>query len=860
MTISLAPTLRFAWRSLSGHYGQLALTIIALAAGVALVCAMDLANRAVRDAFTDVFDTMAGRVSLEIDASDGGFFPEEETARVAEVPGVEFAVPVVTATAFVADDSGELLSVLGVDVTNESAVRAYATTHDDTALVDDPLIFLSQPDSIAVPRRLADRRGLGLGSTLPLETPSGRRTFTIRGLLDAEGIGRVYGGSLVVMDVWAAEVAFTKPGFITRVDVVVPPDHDREVVRTAIASALPAGLRVDTPAQRKTDFQRAIRSVHVLLDGIAATSLFAALLVIFGRLSTVFEGREWQLGAMRALGVPRAGVWRVLMAETAILATVGVFVGLPAGVALGRLLLPIVAATTAVNYRLVAPAAAWSVRPISLVLAAALGFLCAFLAAAFPARRAARQAAIETIRGRGTETGASATQAFWLLRGAIAVVIVGAIFLQRALGNPAYGMIATGLLVVATGLAAGPLVQLASRWLLPSLGDAGGPVVRFAASTVANATRRTSFMAAALGIGLGAALWLTTVARSFERSLVDALSHVITADLIVGSANIVGGREPVPIDERILGEIARVSGVDAVASWRIRDWEYAGGPIAIDSFDPEYFRRSDLGQWTLVGTHEPHPWEQVAGGSAAVVSTSFATNLGVRVGDVLSIDTPTGPLQVRVVGTTVAFTSPRGTLFLSRDVYRRAWNDSQITQALVKLAPGTSREVARVAIQRALGHAYRLEILSAADLLDFWIEQVRRGFAAMPVMAGLVLLIVLIGLTDALLASVSERTREIGALRALGLGRRHVIRMIVLEALLTGAVGIVLAVALGLALGLLWVDGTFPLLLGWALGFYFPGWQLAVVALLTGVLCGMAGLIPAVRATRIAPAEALRYE
>jgi putative ABC transport system permease protein len=858
--VTTGPTFRFAWCGLRAQYGQLALTIVALATGVALVCAMDIANRAVRDAFTDVLDTMAGRVSLEIAASDGGFFAEDEAARLAHVPGVELAVPIVTATAFVADDSGELLNVLGVDVANESAVRAYATTHDDAGLVDDPLVFLSQPDSIAVPRRFADRRGLALGSTLALETPSGRRTFTVRGLLEAEGVGLVYGGSLVVMDVWAAQAAFTKPGLITRVDVVVPADHDRDAVRAAIAAILPAGLRVDSPTQRKADFQRAIRSMHVLLDAIAATSLFAGLLVIVGRLSTVFERREWQLGAMRALGVTRAGVWAVLMAETAILAAIGVAIGLPAGVALGRVLLPIVAATTAVNYRLVAPAAVWSVRPVSLALATALGFLCAFVAAAFPARRAARRAAIETIRSRGTEMGARATRTFWVVRGTVVGMVVAAVLLQRALGNPAYGMAASALLVVATGLAATPLVWLASRWVLPLLGDAAGPVVHFAASTVASATRRTSFMAAALGIGLGSALWLTTVARSFERSLVDALSHVITADLIVGSANVVGGREPVPIDEGIVPELARVSGVDTVVSWRVRDWEYAGGPIAIDSFDPEYFRRSDLGQWTLVGGHDPDPWEEVARGSGAVVSSSFATNVGVGVGDVLSLETPTGPLAARVAGITVAFTSPRGTLFLSRDVYRRAWNDSQITQALVKLTPGTSRDVARAAIERTLGHAYRLEILSASDLLHFWIEQVRRGFAATPVLAGLVLLVVLIGLTDALVASVAERTREIGALRALGLGRRHVTQMVVFEALLTGTVGIVLAVGLGLALGLLWVDGTFPLLLGWALGFHFPGVQLAVVVILTMVLCAAAGALPAVRAGRLAPAEALRYE
>src|SRR5262249_51060356 len=158
-------------------------------------------------------------------------------------------------------------------------------------------------------------------------------------------------------------------------DVVVPPQQNLESVKAAVTAVLPPGLRVDPPAQRKADLQRAIRSMHVLLDAVAAMSLVAGILVILGRLSTVFERREWQLGAMRALGLSRMGVWRELMAETAILATAGVVVGLPLGIVLGRLLVPLVAATTAVNYRLVAPMAAWSVRPISLLIATALGLL-----------------------------------------------------------------------------------------------------------------------------------------------------------------------------------------------------------------------------------------------------------------------------------------------------------------------------------------------------------------------------------------------------------------------------------------------------------------------------------------------------
>src|SRR5262245_19509382 len=117
--------LRLPLRFLRGHRGRLALTVTALACGVALVCAIDLANRAVRFAFVEVIDTMAGRAALQVTAGADGLLPEELARTIEESPGVELAVPAVSAIAFTVDEQGELLTVHGIDVTNDGAVRTY---------------------------------------------------------------------------------------------------------------------------------------------------------------------------------------------------------------------------------------------------------------------------------------------------------------------------------------------------------------------------------------------------------------------------------------------------------------------------------------------------------------------------------------------------------------------------------------------------------------------------------------------------------------------------------------------------------------------------------------------------------------
>src|SRR6266403_1231057 len=127
-----ALSFRMPLRFLRGSAARWALTVIALACGVGLVCAIELVSGAVFQAFTEIVDTMAGRSALQVTGAEAGLFPEEIAAAVGAVPGVELAVPVVSAEAFTTDGSGEQLAVHGVDMTNDAAVRSYEPSGEDS--------------------------------------------------------------------------------------------------------------------------------------------------------------------------------------------------------------------------------------------------------------------------------------------------------------------------------------------------------------------------------------------------------------------------------------------------------------------------------------------------------------------------------------------------------------------------------------------------------------------------------------------------------------------------------------------------------------------------------------------------------
>jgi putative ABC transport system permease protein len=851
---------RMPLRFLRGNVPRLVLSVLALACGVALVCAIDLVNRAAFTAFAEIIDTMAGRAALQVSAGDSGFFPEELAETIGAVPGVELAVPVVTATAFTTDGSGELLTVHGVDVTSDDTVRVYAARDASGIELEDPLVFLNAPDSILLTRAFATRRGISEGDTLALQTPKGTQTFTVRGLLDAEGLARVYGGNLVVMDLYAAEIAFTEPGFVNRVDVVVDRGERVESIAAAVRDLLPSGMRVDTPAQRKADLHEVMRSLQAMLSGVGLIALVAAFLIAYNRLATVYEGRLWQLGVMSAVGVRPRALWWELVKESTLLGSAGVVVGIPLGIALGRLLLPVVASTAALNYKLVAPETALAVHPGSLLLATALGLGAALLAASVPAWQIARRAAVEALRSRGGEAPHRRTMVGAVVRGGVFLGVGTTLAAQWLTRSPEWGLAATALIAIALALSARPLVGVIVPALAPILRRLTGAGGRLAVSMVLSNQRRMGLTVATLGVGLGSVLWLATVAQSFERSVVDALGRAMRADLVVSSAHIASGFLEAPVSEQLVADLRRVPGVEEVAGWRALEWPHEGGPVGISAYDPVYFLDRGFGEWPLHGISLADPWEAVAGGEAVVVSTSFALNLQKGAGDIITLDTPTGPLSLPVAGITTDFVSPRGTVEISRDVFRHFWNDHQITRAFVRTTPGAAVQDVRAAIAQRFGHTYGLRVLSSGELLAYFSAQVRKAFAVIPILGALVLFVVLVGMADTLAASVMERNRDLGVMRAIGVRPGKVERMILVEGGLLAVLGLVLAGGGGTLLGYLWVHATFPYLLGWVLEFYAPYAEAAAAATVTLAACLLAALVPARRAARCNPIVALRHE
>jgi putative ABC transport system permease protein len=847
-----------ALRHFRADFGAMLLSVVAVALGVALVVAVESMNAAVLQGFLDTVDGVVGRASLNVTAGEGLTFSEELVEKVAAVPGVALAVPLVRAVTFPDDGSGEILTVHGVDLTRDADGRLYHRANTAKAVIPDALQFLNTPESIVLGREFADRRGLARGDNLDLVTPAGVKRFTVRGLLDPEGLARTLRGRLVVMDLYAAELAFTADGQINQIDVVVDGTANLNATKAAIASVLPAGLPVEEPARRKDLIRRSVAGFQAMLTGFGLLTVLAGFVICYSRLGAIAAARTWEVGLLRAVGLRRTAVFTEIIKENLLVGLMGTSLGIPLGLAIAHVGIPYLAITTALNFRLPAPAVEPRVDLGVIALGVASGLGAAVLATLAPALHLARTKPVTALTLRGRDVPPTTPPLRWSVRLALAAIIVLLIVAQRTFGLAALGVMTTGLIVATAAVSVAPLVRLGSTVLAALWTRVFGPAGRLAVHHVRQQPQRSALTVTTLGLGLGAVLLFGMLGWSFEQTLVARLLASERSDMVISSAFVSGGYRTAPLAEGLLPELRAVAGVALAAGEQSKDIAYGGGTVVLAACDAACFVDGRIYEWPLESGALPDALARVARGDAVLLTTSFARQFGVRPGEAIELSAPNGWLVLTVAG--ISSGAPESAIWMSRDLYRSSWNDATIWTANLALEKGANYGEVERAIAAKLGTKYRLSIRSSAELIDYFAGEVRQAFGLQYLLGAITLLLVVIAIGDTLASGVLERTHELGMMRAVGLRRSHLFTMVMLEGAAIGMLGLVMATFTGLALGTFWVTTQFPALVGWDLDLHVPyGFAMGVLGL-SLPLCAAGSFLPALRAARRSAVEALRRE
>lgn len=832
---------RLAWRTLPARPLRTALTVVGVALGVAVLSAsltmgasLDAAiDRTVRDA--------VGSADLRVSA----FLERGLTAATVEAiratDGVAVVAPTIEHRTYLEPvlgrPLGSAVTVIGIDP------LPYQKLHPMELVTGQPLARTDDTSAI-ITESLAKSDGFSIGSQLAVLGVNAPVHLRVIGILAGTGPAASAGGRTVIIPIEIARTTFNLGG-VSRVDIGLAPGASATAVARAFADRLTTEPYIlASPADLAAGLRASTADFQATTALVAAIILFVGSFLIINTLSMTVGERAREVGLLRAAGATRAQVVRFVLAGAAALGVIGSLAGLLLGAGLGALMAGSVQALTGFS------AAVDGLSPASLALAFLVG-LCVTIAAAIePALRAARISPVEALRARLDLPTVRRGRLGWL-----AAVFVAVAVLALAVWPPAAGMVGAGRALAVYGvlLAATLASPFLLRPLARILGAALGAVLRLeerlARGSLNRDRNRAALTLGALVIGLAMIVALGWTAAAARERATAWLADVVPGDELVTSIR------PVRPDEGVAAALAAVKGVTSVSP--IATFDLAIRGIRVDAAAIVGADFLSDGRLTFIAGDRASALRALDTGGAVVLPAASAARLHVRLGDTLAIALGAGStLDLRVAGIVERSIPSNG-----GEAILVGWPDAggsigvggadAFAVRFASSAGSTARaELEKVAAGLALEANPLTRIQGAVS------DALGRVFGLFDALAIVAVLVAALGIVNTLAMGVVDRVREIGVLRAIGMTRRQVSRMVVVEAAILGLVGIVLGTLVGLAVGAILLAFT---------GGFTPGLALPWPSIWTAAVIGVAGSLiaayyPSRLASNVSIVQALKFE
>jgi len=835
--------IRTAIKGVLAHKLRLALTAVAIVMGVAFVAGTFVLTDTINSRFTTLFDDVYAGVDATVRPESSsmsdqiGSFDASIVEIVAEADGVDRVAPGAGGVAQIIDHAGDPIGGQGPPTVGSSWIDIPALT---AFRIDDGN---GRPPAgageVVIDVATSEGHSLLIGDVVDIETTTGSEPFEIVGLVSFGTEDNLAGATISVFELTEAQRLFGLEGRFTQIDVLAAEGVSPETLTASLTDVLPSELEAITGAQQTQEefdkFTEGLGFINTALLAFAAVAVFVGAFIIQNTFRIIVAQRTRELAMMRAIGAGRRQVVQMVLAEAVVVGLVASAIGVLAGVGFAQLLK---AGMDAMGFGM--PDGPLTIAGRTVVVGMVVGVVVTIMSALLPAAKASRVAPVaamrETTDGRRSLKTRALTGAAVTLFGAAGLAVGLATDNDNALMFVAAGSLAgfVGISILAP-LFARPISALLGK---PLPGIAG----RLARGNTARQPRRTAATASALMVGIALVAFVSIFGASIKASVSDTLEGAFPADLALQSTNFNAG-----VSDTALDALAALDEVEVVSALNAGPAEVEGQSIMALAVDPNTID-------AVYSSGASIPMDELSDG-VLVRSDTLESNAWT-VGDRIDITYPSNETVSTVIAGTFddqAFSA----YLISTDTYQAHYPDTAAFMAFVDLADGVELETGLTAVEEAVAAFPSINVNTRSDQIEQAEAQIDQMLGLFSALLGLAVIIAVIGIANTLAMSVVERTREIGLLRAVGMDRRTVRRMVRWESVITALFGAILGIGVGVVLG--WA--TVASLADQGLGaFTLPGGQLAawiIVAALAGVIAAVG---PARKAGRMRILDAIAYE
>ncbi len=837
-------------KNLAHRKGRSILTGTGIVLGVAIFFGVLVSNATTQDGVDQLIEDITGRADVLAD-STGAFdadLPASTLDQLKALPDVDEAVGglglgVEAPGRGEKDDRGLFQEpgflLRGIILDEERKIAKYE-------LVSGRFFRLGAAEMVASEGVIEDLDAT-LGERVKITTPTGPKTVAIVGILKKEGAGRGFAGPVAYTSLEVARAYEGKGNVYGGVALILAQGTDVESWIDRHEEAID-GIRFQNADDLAQGFKSFLEVFGTFLTFFAFITLFVGAFLIYLTLSMAVIERTRIYGTLRALGATRKQVRRVVLAEAFALGFVSTMLGLVVGLGLAKILL----ALTSSLFGLSLPGL--TITPGALIVAVAIGLSVTVVSSLLPAVRAGRLAPVEAMKG--DFIGETKLGRAWITG---LVVFIGSLVLAfGTAGSEAGASSITPLAVMGLLLGTLLLVPLLLRPLAAVLGRLTNRIARGVGEVaVLHLVKERSRSAYTLGLIMivmamlfaSGGLYLSTRAAIDE--IVD---RQFGADLFVQGNN--------PLDPSVETKLRERKEITHVSSLRF-GFTKSSGPKAKDSedaflamIDPvTYF---EISSFFWKDGSDTVAKEALTRGGSILLPQTFAKEADLQRGDKITLKTREGKVAFTVAAIHLNDPGPPR-LTIGLPDARRYFNADKPFAFLADLAPGANPDRVKSIVENEIGKDIGLHAETAADNKREARAQVGRYFQIVYAILLVAAIVGLLGLANTLAMSVVRRFREIGILRAIGVTRSQMWRMVLVESTTLGLVAFVLSLPLGWIMTALIIRST-SVGFGFEMSTIYP-WSWIPLVATFGLVCAVvAAIAPGRRAARLEVVTALQYE
>jgi putative ABC transport system permease protein len=851
---------RVALRGLLGRKLRAVLTAFAIVIGVAMVSGTFVLTDTIKSAFTTVFTTVYQNTDAvisgksAISSSNNGNSPTTPSLPASLLPRVR-ALPSVALASGGISDSAQLVGRNGKVISSGGApglAFSYSPAGQRfNALTLTSGHFPTAANEIDIDSSTASKKNYKVGDQIGVVARGPVQHYQIVGTVEIGGVSSLGGATIAIFTLPQAQRIFNKVGQYDSISVAAKHGFSPQDVVNQIKPLLGPSAQVKTGQQQAqqatkdtSGFLNIFQDFLLAFGGIA---LFVGSFVIANTLSITIAQRTRELATLRTLGATRRQVLRSVLVEAFVIGTLASIIGLFLGLLLAKGLNSLLD-----SFGINLPQTSTVFKTRTVIVALAVGIIITMIAALRPALRATRVAPIAAAR-----EGALVPPSRWAKYGPAAAYTTVVTAVALMLIGLLVSSLSTGLRLLAVGIGAVALfigVSMLAPKLVPPLvrvlgwpaSKIGGSAGKLAQGNSSRNPARTASTASALMIGLALVTLVGVLAAGLRTGFKTNVNKAFIANYAITATNNFS-----PIGLASEHAVRGVSGVTSVVGIRAGDGKAFGSTVNVTGVPPNASQAIRV-DWT-------HGSQQVPaelGTDGAFVDKAYAKAQHLQVGSPLSVETPTGKfLNLKLIGISnpPQGASPYGDVSISQALFDRVYQNPQNLYSFVNMQGGVTPANTN-SLNSALAGFPDAKLQTKSQFIDNQLSGLTTLLNLLYVLLSLSIVVSLFGIVNTLVLTVFERTRELGMLRAVGMSRRQVRRMIrhesVITALLGAAFGIPLGILLAALIGAAINFGSFTVPVGTLIVF-------VIAAIIAGLI---AAIWPARRAGKLNVLQALQYE